>query len=1030
MTKTSQEHVIVTYIKKQKRTNHKDYQNCLLACFLSQIEPKKIYRNKNDKRWIVVRNKARLVAQGYNQEEGIDYDEVFAPLARIEAIRLFLAYASFIGFIVYQMDVKSAFLYEKALYGLHQAPRAWYETLFTYLLENRFRRGIIDKTLFIKKDKGDIPLVRVYVDDIIFGSTLFLGLQVMQRDDRILISQDKYVADILKKFDFSSVKTASTPIETNKALLKDKKVKDMDVHLYRSMIGSLMYLTASRPDIMFAVYACARFQVTPKVSHLHVMKRIFRYLKGQPKLGLWYPRDSPFDLEYFSDSDYAGASLDRKSTTGGIHLLLQLKVNAAKHKLTTAGDGLCFYTSCIEQLWASAKVKNVNGEAQIQALVDKKKVIITKASIRKTLGLKIKEELIVYPMNNIMASAIICLATNQKFNFSKCIFDNMVKHLDGGVKFLMYPRFVQVFFNNQVEGMDTQSAIFVISSHTKKVFANMNMEGNDFSGKVTHLFATMMVQAPEDMGEGSEIPTDPHHTPIVTQPSSSLPQKKQKSRRKQRKEIKVPSPSSEIPTKERLIDGLHMMIMGKESSCTLIVYVYLVFGIHKINEVGFSDYLMGFMINVVFGCDEFILPRKRETPQPSGEDRMQLNELMILCTNLQKHILDLKEAKTAQAKEIAGLKKRVKKLELKRKSRTSGLKRLRKVGTTSRIESSTEASLGHQEDTSKQGRMIDSIDQDVEITLVDETQEMMNEEDMFGVNDLDGDEVIVDVTAGKNVEQSTKVAKKEASTADPVTTTVIEVITADEVVTTADIEVTTTATTLQISKDELKLAQTLIEIRVAKPKAITIAATTVVVAGTRPKEKGIRKMVEPEKPLKRKDQIMIDEKFDKNLEAQMQAELEEEKRLARLKEEEINIALITEWDNTQAMMDADCELAARLQEEERGEFSIKEKSRLFILFNNTMKWIEAFVPMDTKLEKGSDKAVEDSEKAEEGSSKRARSDDNMVYYLLVEKMYLFTRNFLLQMWNDVRLQVDYEVEMAYDLLRLIRKQINEGYVPE
>ncbi|GJS82347.1 putative ribonuclease H-like domain-containing protein [Tanacetum coccineum] len=310
------------------------------------IGTKWVGRNKKDERGIVVRNKARLVAQGYTQEEGINYDEVFAHVARIEAIRLFLAYATFMRFIVYQMDVKSAFLYEKALYGLHQAPRAWYETLSTYLLENGFRIGTIDKTLFIKKDKGDILLGQVYVDDIIFGSTkkslcvefeqmmqkrfqmssmgeltFFLGLQVNLKDDGIFISQDKYVADILKKFDFSTVKTASTPIETNKALLKDEEAEDVDVHLYRSMIGSLMYLIDSRLDIMFAGCACARFQVTPKVSHLHAVKRIFRYLKGQPKLGLWYPRDSPFDLEAFSDSDYAGASLVRKSTTGGCQFL-------------------------------------------------------------------------------------------------------------------------------------------------------------------------------------------------------------------------------------------------------------------------------------------------------------------------------------------------------------------------------------------------------------------------------------------------------------------------------------------------------------------------------------------------------------------------------------------------------------------------------------------------------------------------------------------------------------------------------------
>ncbi|GJZ65931.1 hypothetical protein Tco_0622627 [Tanacetum coccineum] len=140
-------------------------------------------------------------------------------------------------------------------------------------------------------------------------------LQVQQKENGIFISQDKYVAEILKKFDFATVKTASIPMEPNKALVKDKEADSMDAHLYKSMIRSLMYLTASRPDIMFDVCACARFQVTLKMSHLHAVKRIFRYLKGQPKLGLWYPRDSPFDLEAFSDSDYAGASLDMKSTT-------------------------------------------------------------------------------------------------------------------------------------------------------------------------------------------------------------------------------------------------------------------------------------------------------------------------------------------------------------------------------------------------------------------------------------------------------------------------------------------------------------------------------------------------------------------------------------------------------------------------------------------------------------------------------------------------------------------------------------------
>ncbi|GJT46999.1 putative ribonuclease H-like domain-containing protein [Tanacetum coccineum] len=306
MTKSSQEHAMIA----------EGLELVDLPKGKHAIGTKWVYRNKKDERGIVVRNKARQVAQGYSQEEGIDYDEVFAPVDRIEAIRLFLAYASFMGFIVYQMDVKSAFLY-----GTIEEEVAWYETLSTYLLENGFRRGIIDKLCLSRRTKFKGLMHKKFQMSSIGELTFFLGLQVMQRDNGIFISQDKYVADILKKFDFSSVKTASTLIKTNKALLKDEEAEDVDVHLYKSMIGSLMYLTAFRPDIMFVVCTCARFQVTLKVSHLHAMKRIFRYLKGQPKLGLWYPKDSLFNLEAFSDSNYAGASLDRKSTIGGCQFL-------------------------------------------------------------------------------------------------------------------------------------------------------------------------------------------------------------------------------------------------------------------------------------------------------------------------------------------------------------------------------------------------------------------------------------------------------------------------------------------------------------------------------------------------------------------------------------------------------------------------------------------------------------------------------------------------------------------------------------
>ncbi|GJU98211.1 putative ribonuclease H-like domain-containing protein [Tanacetum coccineum] len=347
MIKMSEEHAMISYINKQRRKNHKDYQNCLFPYFLSQMEPKKLFKlwqiqvgNKKGERGIVVRNKARLVAQGYTQEGEIDYDEVFASVARIEAIRLFLAYASFMGFIVYQMDVKSAFLYgiieeellepDDIIFGSTKKSLC---TEFKSLMHKKFQMSFM----------GEL--------------TFFLGLQVKQKDNGIFISQDKYVADILKKFDFSSVKIASTPLETNKALIKDEEAEDVDVHLYRSMIGSLMYLTASRPDIMFAVCACARFQVTPKTSHLHAMKRIFRYLKGQPKLGLWYPRDSPFDLEAFSDSDYAGASLDRKSTTGGCQFLgkrlisWQCKKQTIVANSTTEAEYVAAANCCGQVLW-------------------------------------------------------------------------------------------------------------------------------------------------------------------------------------------------------------------------------------------------------------------------------------------------------------------------------------------------------------------------------------------------------------------------------------------------------------------------------------------------------------------------------------------------------------------------------------------------------------------------------------------------------------------------------------------------------
>nr|GEV18882.1 hypothetical protein [Tanacetum cinerariifolium] len=239
--------------------NDDDFHTCMFAYFLSQEEPKR--------------------------GEGIDYEEVFAPVARIEAIRLFLAYASFMGFMVYQMDIKSDFLY-----------------------------GTIEEEVYVCQPSGFKD--PNYPDKVYKVVKALYGLHQAPR-----ACQDKYVAKILRKFGLTDRKSASTPIDIEKPLLKDPDGEDVDAHTYRSMIGSLMYLTSSRPDIMFVVCACACFQVTPKALHLHVVKRIFRYLKGKPHLSLWYPKDSPFNLVAYSDSDYAGASLDRKSTTGGCQFL-------------------------------------------------------------------------------------------------------------------------------------------------------------------------------------------------------------------------------------------------------------------------------------------------------------------------------------------------------------------------------------------------------------------------------------------------------------------------------------------------------------------------------------------------------------------------------------------------------------------------------------------------------------------------------------------------------------------------------------
>nr|GEY55715.1 hypothetical protein [Tanacetum cinerariifolium] len=648
--------------------------------------------------------------------------------------------------------------------------------------------------------------------------------------DGIFISQDKYVAEILKKFGLSEGKLASTLINADKPLLKDSDGEDVDVHIYRSMIGSLMYLTSSRPYIMFAVCACARFQVTLKVSHLNAVKRIFRYLMGKPYLGLWYPKDSPFDLVAYSDSDYAGASLDRKSTTGGcqflgcrliswqckkqtvvatssteaeyvatasgcylrnvvieiavlnilsdalpittngvntprsdedslklmklIVFLLQkdvcddIGITAARLssyycqanvsavwllQKSDAADGFeqiinflsgsyihyaltvnhHIYISCIKQFWNSVFVKRSGDVTRLQALVDKKKIVISEAVIREILQLNDAEGVVCLPNEKIfaglaqmgyekpftkltfykdffssqwkflihtilqslsakrtswnefsttMASAVICLSKGQRFNFSKYIFDSLVRNVDSISKFYMYPRFIQLIIQAQVRDLSTHTTRFISPDLTQKVFDNIRRVGKGLSGVETPLFEGMLavrqpakkevaekqvpVDAAVDDAVEAHVAEDVPHDAIPSSPPHVIPS---------------PSQEPSLPPQQQ------------QSS--------------------------------------------PQAPPQDAEFPTQLQQVLHVCSALSKRVENLETDNAAQKLEIVQLKERVKKLEKANKFKSSKLRRLRKVGTSRRVESSDDM-----EDVFNQGRMIADTDMNEGIELVKDAE--------------------------------------------------------------------------------------------------------------------------------------------------------------------------------------------------------------------------------------------------------------------------------------------------------------------
>nr|GEW98235.1 putative ribonuclease H-like domain-containing protein [Tanacetum cinerariifolium] len=295
------------------------------------ITLKWIYKVKLDKLGGILKNKDRLVARGYRQEERINFEESFAPVARLEAIQIFLAYDAHKNMLVYQMDVKTTFLngilweevyvcqpdgfvdqdnpnhvykLKKALYGLKQAPRAWYDLLLKFLLSQDFFKGTVDLTLFIRRQGKDQLLTTIF-----------------SKSQGHFLNQSKYALESLKKYGMESSDPVDTPMVEKSKLNEDREGKDIDPTHYRCMVGTLMYLTASRPHLTFAVCVCARYQAKPTEKHLHAIKRIFRYLRRDVNRRLWYPKDSFIALTAFADADHTGCQDTKRSTSGSMQLL-------------------------------------------------------------------------------------------------------------------------------------------------------------------------------------------------------------------------------------------------------------------------------------------------------------------------------------------------------------------------------------------------------------------------------------------------------------------------------------------------------------------------------------------------------------------------------------------------------------------------------------------------------------------------------------------------------------------------------------
>ncbi|GJS02904.1 putative ribonuclease H-like domain-containing protein [Tanacetum coccineum] len=1104
--KSSGEHDMISYIHKQRRKNHKDFQNCLFSCFLSQQEPTKIvqalddeswveamqeemllfkiqkvwtlvdlpygkkaigtkwvYRNKKDEQGIVVRNKARLVAQGYKQEEGIDYDEVFAPVARIEAIRLFLAYASFMNFLVYQMDVKSAFLYgtieeevyvsqppgfvdpkfpekvykvEKALYGLHQAPRAWYETLSTYLLDNGFYKGQIDKTLFIKRVKGDILLVQM---SSIGELTFFLGLQVKQKEDGLFISQDKYVGEILKKFGFSSIRTASTPYVTpTNAVTKEEDGASLD---RKSKTGGCQFLglrliswqckkqtvvanSTTKAEYIAASHCCGQvlwiqnqmldygcnFMQTKihvdnesaicviknpdyhsKTKHIDIRhhfirdsyeKKLIEMVKIHTDYNVADLLTKAFDVTRFQ---FLIASIDKKelaipgqTTTGKefsnplmagslpktITCLKKSDDNAEFHQivdfLSTCSINYALtvsptiYASYIKQFWNTATSKIINSVKQIHAIVDGKVVVISESSMRSDLLFNDED-------------GVTCLTNDETF---KNLALMGYKQLSTKLTFQKAPEGEGSAVHPEPQPTPSTSQPNVLEPQ----IASLHIETSPTAAPQTEAHQTAVSQI---------VFHEAHIEQILPSPTTYQRKRKTQKHRRTKKDTELPQTSvpldhgaDEAVHKEGVTvwKGLSLLWQsqaprhhGGTPAQTRSERVLAQPNEPPLSEGHTSGSGEGRMEHT-FELTDNVPSTPHDSPLTGGytpgsdEGRMTLDELITLCTKLSKQVLDLEKEKDAQAVEILNLKKRVKKLERKRKSSISqGRRKYRQV------ETSSDDDLD-EEDASKQGRRSDKL------------KPMFKDKDFEELDDHI-----------ENVEEETVDAAA----------TGVSTVSAPDVT--------------------MAMARTLIKIKEQKAKEKGVAITDVedssrIVRPVRsittlqplptidPKDKGKGVLVE-EEPVKIK---MRDQ--DKSSD-----------------EDDTNAALAKEFDEIQARIDADHELAVRLTHEEQEKYTIEERARLLAeffdqrkkqlavvraeairnkpptktqvrnkmitylkhmgkythqqlknktyeeiqrLYEKEMRWIDDFQPMDTETIKDSEKKVDSSSKPAGGSRKK------------------------------------------------------------